>query len=771
MQDNSTGALIAKIVFSLVALGVMVFMALYIATWIFMFWWGGDVNQASPLLIFTYYEMYGNQERFDLSFAVSFGVPFLVFSITPLLLILANNEKRSLHGDAKWANNAEIQKMGFLKSEDQTSILVGKHNGRFLHYSGNQFISMIAPTRSGKGVGIVIPNLLHYKESVVVLDIKGENYEITSGWRSNLSYNKQGKCLNDLKPKKGKNTQQEEISYKHQIFKFAPFDISYTANTQENQETREGNFSITHCYNPLDYISDNPALQLADISRIAFMIYPDGIGKNADSFFQAQARALFIGFVLYLIHSTKEEKLYGKKIPLTIGEVLRLAGGRGKNIKHFILYDLLASFDDDLIIKNEKESVEENQEETENKDNKKEEKQITYRTDLPRECIDKLAAFANQSDNTMSSILGTFTNPLDLWLNASVDAATSKSDFRLEDVRKHAMSIYVVIPPDKLAEARVLINLFFSQLLAENLKVLPEKDPELLKHQCLLLLDEFTAAGSISAIQKGIAYIAGYNMRLLIINQNTSQLVENYSKAGADTILGNIDLMVMYAPAPKPESDSQEYSRLLGYQTVKSRSKSRQYNPNHIGRGESESDQKRALMLPQELLQMDDAKEILVKRGQKPIFCNKIIYYKDKLFNGRVSLKKPHVFAIDLSSFINERKEFDLLVTKIEDEREQIRKGKIKECKEKIKTYQSVEKELKKIEFFQDSLKITSDYMDNFIITEANKLKQGTIDSMKLKMRQQGIDVNSIIEDAIEADEIKRMNNLYQSNIETIDEF
>ncbi|MCK7497169.1 MAG: type IV secretory system conjugative DNA transfer family protein [Comamonadaceae bacterium] len=41
-----------------------------------------------------------------------------------------------------------------------------------------------APTRSGKGVGVVIPNLLNWPDSVVVLDIKGENYDITAGYRA-----------------------------------------------------------------------------------------------------------------------------------------------------------------------------------------------------------------------------------------------------------------------------------------------------------------------------------------------------------------------------------------------------------------------------------------------------------------------------------------------------------------------------------------------------------------------------------------------------------
>ena len=59
-------------------------------------------------------------------------------------------------------------------------------HGKLLHYSGQQFALLAAPTRSGKGVGIVIPNLLSYKSSVVVLDIKQENFNLTSGYRKEV---------------------------------------------------------------------------------------------------------------------------------------------------------------------------------------------------------------------------------------------------------------------------------------------------------------------------------------------------------------------------------------------------------------------------------------------------------------------------------------------------------------------------------------------------------------------------------------------------------
>ena len=86
----------------------------------------------------------------------------------------------SIHGNARWANPKDIKKMG-LRSKQ--GLLLGKHKSKFLIADGYQHCLLFAPTGSGKGVGFVIPNLLFWKDSVIVHDIKLENYELTSGWR------------------------------------------------------------------------------------------------------------------------------------------------------------------------------------------------------------------------------------------------------------------------------------------------------------------------------------------------------------------------------------------------------------------------------------------------------------------------------------------------------------------------------------------------------------------------------------------------------------
>lgn len=141
-------------------------------------------------------------------------------------------------------------------------------------------------------------------------------------------------------------------------------------------------------------------------------------------------------------------------------------------------------------------------------------------------------AFSNllsQADETFASIMGTLKEPLNAWINPVLDAATSANDFSLNDLRKKKMSIYIGIQPNKLAESRLIINLFFSQVINLNTKELPKNNPAL-KHQCLLLMDEFTSIGRVDIIASAVAYMAGYNLRLLPIIQSMAQLDATYGK-------------------------------------------------------------------------------------------------------------------------------------------------------------------------------------------------------------------------------------------------
>ena len=86
-------------------------------------------------------------------------------------------------------------------------------------------------------------------------------------------------------------------------------------------------------------------------------------------------------------------------------------------------------------------------------------------------------------------------------------------------------------------------------------------------------MDEFTALGVIPAIQHGVSYIAGYGLRLLLIIQTPSQVTDLYGRDATRTFFTNFGCQIVYPP--REQSDADEYSKLIGYETYKAKSTSR----------------------------------------------------------------------------------------------------------------------------------------------------------------------------------------------------
>lgn len=582
MSDNTKKAL--QIAFGLTVLIAAIFAVLWLAGVIFVL--SFKVNPLGKTDVWTWWEYWqAYQARPDIIKKLKFAIVAagaITFGL-PLMAILASSKQRALHGEARFASRSEIRKSGLL--DDKPGIIVGKLANKFLTFSGQQFVLLAAPTRSGKGVGVVIPNLLSFPDSVVVLDIKQENFNITAGFRQ---------------------------KYGQKVYLFNPFAEDYR----------------THRYNPLEYVRDGN-FRVGDLQAIGRVFYP---GEDPrEKFFDDQALNLFTGLGLYLCETPT--------LPRTIGEMLRQSSGKGKPIKDYLQGII-------------------------NKRNCREQKTVDAEGNesvvlipiadwdgkgdppLSLECVDCFSRFLGTSDNTLSSILASFNAPLGMWVNPIVDAATSANDFDIRHVRTERMTVYVGITPDHLHEAGRLLNLFFSQLINLNTKELP-KDNANLKHQCLLLMDEFTAIGKIGIIAKAVSYMAGYNIRLLPIIQSIAQLESVYGREDARTMITNHALQILYAP--REQKDANEYSEMLGFETVKSKSISRQRGKSNVN--ESTSDQRRALLMPQEIKEIGQWKEIIILENVKPIMCDKIQYFEEDVFKKRI-MPAPSVPMLDMDTHL-----------------------------------------------------------------------------------------------------------------------
>jgi type IV secretion system protein VirD4 len=350
-------------------------------------------------------------------------------------------------------------------------------------------------------------------------------------------------------------------------------------------------------WNPFFYVSPDPLKRVNDLQRISEMLYPDP--PNVDPFWTASARSLFLGIALYLFETPS--------IPKTIGEVLRQGmasddEGFGQHWKRVI--------------------------EGRNKG----------KYPLSSQCVRALYDVIDLAPVTASSIRKTFTSRLDLWLNPILDMATSANDFDLRELRKKPLSIYVGVNPDDLHRLRPVLALFFQQAIGLQTRTLPEHDPTL-TYQVMMLLDEFTALGRIPIIAESISYLPGYNVRVVLVIQTPAQLRDVYGPNGAETMLKSLAARIAFEP--KDFADAREISDELGFTTVKAATLSKPLPGFSDIRGRRQrsvslSDQRRALLLPQEVKTLGPEQAIIFYEGLKPIRCRKIRYFTDPRFKARL---------------------------------------------------------------------------------------------------------------------------------------
>ena len=350
-------------------------------------------------------------------------------------------------------------------------------------------------------------------------------------------------------------------------------------------------------WNPFHYVAENPERRLNDLQRIAEMLYPDP--ANGDPFWTASARSLFLGIALYLFETPS--------LPKTIGEVLRQG---------------MAS-DDEGFGQHWKRLVE---------------GRNSGKFPLSPQCVRSLYDVIDLAPVTASSIRKTFTSRLDLWLNPILDWATSGNDFDLRELRAKRMSIYVGVNPDDLHRLRPVVNLLFQQAIGLQTRELPEHNREL-KYQVMMLLDEFAALGRIPIIAEGISYLPGYNVRCVLVIHTPAQLREIYGVHAAETMLKSLAARIVFAA--KDHSDAREISDELGFTTVRVKTVSTPLlgfgNPKgQRARSQNVSEQRRALLLPQEVKALGADEAILFYEGLPPIRARKLRYFEDRRFTARL---------------------------------------------------------------------------------------------------------------------------------------
>lgn len=459
---------------------------------------------------------------------------------------ILRNRRQPLHGAARWATESDLKARGL---RAHTGIVLGERDGRLLTLGGDEHVLLYAPTRTGKGVGVVIPNLLSWPGSTVVLDIKRENWNATAGFRS---------------------------AHGQTVFLFDPFAAD----------------GRTARFNPLGHVDRSaPDAVLTLLQKMAAMLFPTPPG--ADPFWTEAARTGFVA-VGGLIAESPER-------PFSLGEIYaELTAGDPRDR----LMRLVA-------------------------------RRREHGPALSPPFVQGLTDFCRSSENTFAGVRQTLTSRLNIFLSPQVRAATDTSDFDLADLRSRPMSIYLCASPDELPRVAGLYGLIFQLLVDLNTRELPVQEAR----PVLVLLDEFARLGRADVLAQAFSYVAGYGLRLLCVLQSPAQLRAIYGQDLTEDIMGNCGAEVVFAP--KDLRTAQDLAERLGAYTYAGRSHSKPSGFSTGRRSETRSDQRRLLMLPQELTQMDPRQLLVLFAGAPPVRGRKLAYYREPAFARRLRPPPP----------------------------------------------------------------------------------------------------------------------------------
>ena len=148
----------------------------------------GDQPVYKPWRLFQWwyaYEAYAPGLFMKAGFIAASGGLLAAMAAVAGSVLRARHQKHvTTYGSARWAEGRDVRRAGLLA---KSGVFLGTWNNRYIRHNGPEHVLTFAPTRSGKGVGLVVPTLLSWTSSAVIHDIKGENWTLTSKWRSGFS--------------------------------------------------------------------------------------------------------------------------------------------------------------------------------------------------------------------------------------------------------------------------------------------------------------------------------------------------------------------------------------------------------------------------------------------------------------------------------------------------------------------------------------------------------------------------------------------------------
>jgi type IV secretion system protein VirD4 len=457
-------------------------------------------------------------------------------------------EKPTTFGSAEWATLPYLEDNGLIGTE-------GVRIGGFqaydkiapLHYNSDRHLLTIAPTRSGKGTTVIIPNLLTYRGSILVIDPKGENAMITAKQRAAMGQD---------------------------IFVVDPWNIA--------------SHGAASRFNPIDWLDMNDiditenAMLLADA-----LVVPDDSG---DRFWIEEAKALLQGLILYVATDKHEE---GNRNLPRVRDLLLMDGDDMR-----LLYQRMLDSDHHIV------------------------------ASTGARCIQK-------DEKLMSNVIASAQAQTHFLDSARLRENLSASDFKFEDLKSKAMTIYLVLPADRLNAFSRWLRLLIQQAVtvnARNIHLKPIKP-------VLFILDELPALGRLTMVEQAFGLMAGFGMQLWGISQDLAMLKKIYGDGGYESLISNSGMINYFGS--RDRLTAEYFSALCGVTTVWSLSTAlaRSFgtssgsggsgSSSSVSTTETNTATQRKLAFADELMRLPAHRQLVLIENYHPIIGTKMRWFDD----------------------------------------------------------------------------------------------------------------------------------------------
>lgn len=452
-------------------------------------------------------------------------------------------------GSAKWADAAHMVEKDLFGEDGIVlgSAFDGEGYSKFA-YKGDRHVLSVAPTRSGKGVSHIVPNLLTYQGSVLVIDPKGENAMITA---------------------------HERIAMGQKVHLVDPWDIAATKS------------GLTPArFNPLDWIeADDP-----EATENA-MILADALVQSApkgEAFWIEEAKALLQGIILLV---ALDETYEGRRNLGTVRDVLLLTGEELTAV-----FTYMAHSDHSLI------------------------------RSTGARCLQK-------EEKLMASVMASAQAETHMLDSHRLRDSLSASDFAFEDLKKTNMSVFLILPADRLNTFNRFLRLMVQQAITVTARNIADKPAS----PVLFILDEMPALGRLAMVEQAYGLMAGFGMQIWGITQDLCQLRRVYGE-DYESFIANSGAVAYFG---SPDKRTTEYfSALCGQTTVWNFSTamatafSRTFGQSpSSGESNTNTDTRaaaqRKLAYPDELMRMPLDRQLVLIEGTNPIMAQKIRWFED----------------------------------------------------------------------------------------------------------------------------------------------